>query len=251
MIGALVGAPIRHAQVFERHRIEIVVGERDEAEAETPQLHQFLDHRIRLAHARLLAVGAPHRTERTVLGTAAHGLHRRDHVLVARQQVPARLQHRGAFDLAALVDPLRFAGFAVGNHHGPDAIAVALDHGMSAAVFERLVREQARVNAAVHDVGAALAGRAADFVAAQGVEGVDPDPDDVARRHGVHVDLLERFVDHLGIAKPGGRSRGKHIEPAWRNHRGAKSHVAGIDEVDAHVGAYYPRRNAFATAGAS
>ena len=116
VVGRLVGAAIGHAQIFERDRIEIVVGERDEAEAAAAQLDELLDHRVGFADARLLAVGAPHRAERAVLRAAAHGLHRRDHVLVARQQIPARLQHRAAFDLAAVVDALRRAGLAVVEH---------------------------------------------------------------------------------------------------------------------------------------
>jgi hypothetical protein len=125
-------------------------------------------------------------------------------------------------------------GFAVGNHHGPHAIAVALDHGMGAAVFEGLIGEQAGVNAAVHDVGTALARRAPDFVATQRVERVDADPDHVAGRHAVDVDLLECFVDHLGIAQSCGCGRGQHIEPSGRNYSGSESNVARIDEVDAH-----------------
>ena len=109
-------------------------------------------------------------------------------------------QARGRHLDDVLGDALRRAGLAVVQRHRPDAIAVALDDGMGAAVLERLVREQRRVDAAVDDVGAALARGAADFIASQRVEGVNADPDDVARGHRRHVDLFERLVDDLGIA---------------------------------------------------
>ena len=64
-----------------RHRIEVVVGQRDELEPEAAQFDHFLDDRVDAALARLLAVGPPHRAERAVLRAAAHGLHRRPHVL--------------------------------------------------------------------------------------------------------------------------------------------------------------------------
>ena len=38
-----------HAQVFERDRIEVVVGERDEAEAAPAQLDDLVDHRVDVA----------------------------------------------------------------------------------------------------------------------------------------------------------------------------------------------------------
>ena len=86
----LVVAPRRHLQVGQRHRIEVVVGERDEAEAAAPQLDDLLDDRVARALARPLAVGLPHRAERAVLRAAADGLHRRPHVAIRRHQIPAR-----------------------------------------------------------------------------------------------------------------------------------------------------------------
>ena len=54
------------------------------------------------------------------------------------------------------------------------------------------------MDAAEDDPGAALARRASDLVAAQGVAGVDADADDVAGRDGRQVERLERLVDDCG-----------------------------------------------------
>ncbi len=72
--------------------IEVIIRQRDEAKSETPQLHDLLDHDIRRTLARLLAVGSPHRTERTMLRAAAHRLHGGPHITIARGKVPARRQ---------------------------------------------------------------------------------------------------------------------------------------------------------------
>jgi hypothetical protein len=56
------------------------------------------------------------------------------------------------------------------------------------------------VDAAVDDPGSAFAGDAADFVAAEGVAGVDADADDVAGLDGFRDDLLEGFVDEDRIS---------------------------------------------------
>ena len=86
----LVVAAPRLREIVEGHRIEIVVGERDEAEPEAAELDDLADDAVDPALARLLAVGPPDRAERTVLRTAAHGLHRRPHVAVLGQQIPPR-----------------------------------------------------------------------------------------------------------------------------------------------------------------
>src|SRR5205814_3958975 len=70
-----VAAPSGLRQVRKRHRIEIVVGERDEAEPATPQLDDFADDAIGRALPRLLTVGPPHGTERAVPGAASQRLY--------------------------------------------------------------------------------------------------------------------------------------------------------------------------------
>ena len=175
-----IGAARGHREILLRHRVEVVVGKRDEAEALAPQLDDLAHHRVDAAHARRLAVGAPHRAERTVLRAAAHRLHRRPHVLARRQQAPSRRLERAAIDAAALVARAHAPRLAVAQHLTPDVIAIAPRHRVRAAELDRLVRIERRVNAAVDDVRAALARRAPDFVAAQRVAGMDADADDVA-----------------------------------------------------------------------
>jgi hypothetical protein len=55
------------------------------------------------------------------------------------------------------------------------------------------------MDAAIDDPGSAFSGDAADFIAAEGVAGVDADADDVAGLDGFGEDLLKGFVDD-GVA---------------------------------------------------
>ena len=89
-------APARSlGQVGKRHRVEIVIGQRDEPEPSPSQLHRFVDHGIDAALPRSLAIGAPHRAERAVLRAPAHRLDRSPHVAAARQEIPpGRLERR-------------------------------------------------------------------------------------------------------------------------------------------------------------
>ena len=117
-----------------------------------------------------------------MLRAAADGLHRRPHVAVLGQQIPARLEHR----LRLRRDRLRRCVCGCAGEHAvdddrPDAVAVALDDRVRAAELERFFGIQRGVDAAVNDLRAALARQPSDLVAAQGVAGVDADADDVAR----------------------------------------------------------------------
>ena len=76
--------------------------------------------------------------------------------------------------------------------------------------------------------------QAADFVAAQGVAAVDADPDDVARRDGVDVEGLERFVGDDRVAVGRRRGRGQHIEPARGDDGHSEREMARIDQVNTH-----------------
>ena len=116
----------------------------------------------------------------------------------------------------------------------PHDVAVALDDGVRPAELVRLVRVERGMNAAEHDRGAAP-GRPADLVAAQGVAGVNADADDVARLDR-RVERLERFVDEDGIAISARRRGREHVQPARRDDADAERHVAGVDEVDDHMG---------------
>src|SRR5262249_37710268 len=105
-----IGPSFRLPEVGQRHRVEVVVGERDEAEFETTQFDDLADHAIDTTLPRLLAVGSPHRAERTVLRAAANRLDGGPHVAGARQQVPSRRDELIATDPAALVNTARASG---------------------------------------------------------------------------------------------------------------------------------------------
>ena len=71
----VLAAP-RHPEVFERHRIEVVISQRDEAKPHPAEFYDLLDHGLDTALTRFLAVGAPDGTEGTVFWTPAHRLDR-------------------------------------------------------------------------------------------------------------------------------------------------------------------------------
>src|ERR1700686_3656216 len=120
-----IGAAPRGRQIVERHRIEVVVRQRDEPEPKAPQLDDLLDDTIDAALSRLLSVRAPHRAERAMLRTAAHGLNRRPHVSVRRQQVPSRRHELVTAYAAALIEPLGPSGHAVADDSFKHKTAVA------------------------------------------------------------------------------------------------------------------------------
>jgi hypothetical protein len=68
------------------------------------------------------------------------------------------------------------------------------------AVLECLFGEKCGVDSTVDDPGSAFAGDAADFVAAEGVAGVNADADDVADLNGFGDDLFDGLVDEDGIS---------------------------------------------------
>ena len=130
-----IGPPARSRQIVERHRIEVIVSERDEPEPETPQLDDFLHDAIDGSLPRLLPVGAPHRAERTMLRAAAHGLHRCPHVSIFGKQIPPCGHEVVAAHAAAVIDRRRSTVDAVADDVPPDEIAVAAHHRMGAAEF--------------------------------------------------------------------------------------------------------------------
>ena len=223
------------AEVGESHGIKIVVGERDEAKSQSPQLDDFLDYHIRGTLAGTLTVGPPNRAEGAMLGAAPNRLHRGPHVALARHQVPAGGQERVGFNAAAFVDRQRRSLGAIRQYPGPDHISIALDYRVSATQFVGFVGIEGGVNASEHHVGAALAGHFPDFVAAERVGGVDADADNIAGLNLIRVYRLQGLVDQAGIAKARRCRRCKHIQPARGNDRGAKRNFTGIDEVNAHA----------------
>ena len=139
-----------------------------------------------------------------------------------------------AVDTAAVVERLRSAGVAVVEHRRPDQIAVALDDGVRAPCSTHFIRKERRVNAAVDDVGASGPRQPSDFVAAQRVDRVNADSDDVAGLDRVFVELVQRFVDQHRVAVTRRRRRGQHVQPSRGDDGGAERHVARIDQVNSH-----------------
>ena len=234
VVAGLVLAPVGHPQVFKGDGVEVVVGEGDEPETHAPQLDDLFDDRVHRPLARLLAVGAPHRAERAVLGAPPHGLDRRPHVVLALQQVPARGFERAGVHLAGVVDALRFALGAILQDRAPGEVAIALDRRVGAAALVRLVRIERRVDAAVHDPRPPLARPPAERVADQGVAGVDADAHDVAGLDPADVERLEALVDQDRIAPLAGRRRREHVQPAGGDDGHAEREMAGVDDEYAH-----------------
>ena len=232
-----IGATAGLGKVAERHGIEIVVGERDEPEPAAPQLDRLADHRVDARLPRRLAVGAPHRAERAMLRAPAHRLHRRPHVASLGQEIPARDAEAVAADLAGLVDAPRGSGKTVVDHRGPHPVAVAAHDGVRAAALEHLLREERRVNAAEHHVRAALARQRPDLVAAQGVAGVNADPDHVAGGDLVGIERVERFVAEHGVAPARRGRRRQDVHPSRRDDGGAEGDVTRVDQEHTHGGA--------------
>jgi hypothetical protein len=92
------------------------------------------------------------------------------------------------------------AGENVGDCLAPGDVSVAFDYGVGVASFEGFFGKEGGVDAAVDDPGSAFAGDATDFVAAEGVAGVNADADDVVGLDGFGEDLFEGFVNENGIS---------------------------------------------------
>src|SRR4029079_16220217 len=80
---------LRHGNVGERHGVEVVIRQSDEAQAAAAELDDLVHDRIDLSLTRLLFVRPPDRTERAVLRTAAHGLDGSPPVPALGQQLPS------------------------------------------------------------------------------------------------------------------------------------------------------------------
>ncbi len=232
---ALVRLPFGSRQIGEGHRIEVIVGEGDESESRSPELHDLADDRVHGPLAWLLAVGAPDRTERTMLRTAAHGLNRRPHVSAFGQQIPSRRKKLIPGHAATLVDAGGLAGDAVLHDVLPHEVPVTLDDGVCGSLLEYFFGKQRGVDSAEGDPRAALSGNAADLIPAQRVAGMNADADDVTGRDGGRVQRLQRFVDDVGIAPRPRRRRRQHVEPPGRDDGHAVREIARIDQMYASI----------------
>jgi hypothetical protein len=74
----------------------------------------------------------------------------------------------------------------------------------------------------------------ANFIAAQRVPSMNADAHHVTTPNLERVKRLQSFVDEVWVAIFSRSGSGKHIEPARRNYRRSKRHIAGIYQVDLH-----------------
>ena len=230
-----VSLTFRHGQVRQRDGIEVVVGKRDEPEPVTPELDNLRHDTVDPALPRFLAVGTPHRAERTMFGAPADRLHGSPHVTALRQQLPARRHEALGIDTSALIGPLQRAVYRVIEHERPDDVAVAANDGVRAAELMGLVWIQRGVDAAEHDGRAARARTLPDLVAAKRVTGVNANPNYVAGLHAVNIERLQRLVDDLWPAIRGRCRPCQHEQPARRNDADAERQMARVHKMDGHT----------------
>src|ERR1051325_2472183 len=229
-----VGLLLGELNVGQGNGIEVIVRKRDEAKSEAPQLHDLFDHHIRGTLPRLLSVGTPHRTERTMFRATAHGLHGGPHVTIARSKIPTRGQELIPRNPSTVINSLGRASSQIGDRLRPHDISVSLDDGMSAAQLKGLFRIQGCVDATIDHPGSAFPRLASDLHASQGVAGMDADAHYVAGLYAVGLNLFERLVGDEGIAVLGRSRGGKYIQPTRRDHADSERSITGIDQMNVH-----------------
>ena len=90
------------------------------------------------------------------------------------------------------------------------------------------------MNSAINDEGAALFGKAADCIAAQGIPGMNSNADDIAGLHTVHIQLSHRLVPNDWVAEITRGGRGQNKKPSWCYDRSTEGSIAGVDEMNFH-----------------
>ncbi len=134
----------RQPQIGQRHRIEVVVGQRNEPEPKPPQRR-----RSRRSHFETAAAAASaHRSATRCKTSSASGIRewsapRPTYIFPAFIRSQRAARNSLAFDPSALVDLLRLACQAIGHHLAPGHIAVALHHRMCLRRAPALPRETA------------------------------------------------------------------------------------------------------------
>ena len=174
--------------------------------------------------------------------TAADGLHRSPHIVVARHQIPARRQEIRGLHTAAQVIGLGSALAAIRQRGRPDNVTVSIHYRMRAPKTMGFFRVQRGVNSAEDYIGAALPRHFANLISAQGIPRMDTDADDIATLDAVRIYRTERFIDEKRIAEGGWRSSRKYIQPTRRNNGSAKRHMARIDKVDPQALLHWARK---------
>ena len=117
---------------------------------------------------------------------------------------------------------------------GPNDVAIALHHRVPHAALQRFLREKRRVNAAIHNPCAPLAGHRTHLVPAQSIAGMHADADDVSRLNALGRNLLQRLIDQNGVSHRRRRGSRQNKQPTRRNDSRAKRIIAGIHKKNAH-----------------
>ena len=234
---ARVGAPARAiVEIGLGHGIEVVVREQDEPEAATPQLDDLADDRIDASAGAASARRCARRNRRS---SASGSRERSGPTPTCILSGGSRSQRAGRNDdpvhASAVVDGLQRARCAVGEHRGPDEVAVALHHRVRSAVFVRFLRDTGVAwMPPKTTVRPTCAGEPAHRVAAQGIRRMNADADDVARADGVRVERLECLIHDRRRSVAVRCGGGEHVQPPWGDDGRAEREVAGVDEMYAH-----------------
>jgi hypothetical protein len=116
----------------------------------------------------------------------------------------------------------------------PGQVAIAGHHRVRRSQFSRFLRVQGGVNATENYVSSAGARLPADFIAPQGVGGVNADAHRVAALDGFKIDFFQSFIHQQRIAKLSGRGSSQHIEPTGGDNSSTEGDVARINKVHLH-----------------
>src|SRR6185312_3260058 len=192
---------LRQFQIGNRHRIKVVIGERDEAKAHPAQLYDFFYYYVGSSLPRALSVRPPHRAERAVLGAASHRLYRRPHVTVAWNQVPSRGNKIAGLNLASRIHRLGYAGSAVFQRSRPGNVSVSFYHRMSATEFAGFFGIKRGVNPAEYYISSPLPRDLSNFIPPQRVCRVNPDSYKIALLNVFRVHLVERLIHKNWLSK--------------------------------------------------
>src|SRR6185437_7246993 len=95
---------------------------------------------------------------------------------------------------ATIVNSAGSAVDAIVKHLGPDHVAVALYHRMSAAEFDGLFGIERGMDATEDHQGAALAGDLADLIPAQRITCMDANTEHIAYTDAGRVEPLQSFI---------------------------------------------------------
>jgi hypothetical protein len=169
-----------------------------------------------------------------MLGAAAQGLHRREHVTAARHQIPASSDKIGSINLPSFVNPSRSTSTAIRDDGGPHHITIAPDDGVCASLVVCFLRIQGGVNSAENHIRTPVARDPPDLIPAQRIRRVNTDPNDIARFYLSRIERNERFVNQEWGSEAFRRRTGEHKKPTGRNYGGPERHLTRIKEMNPH-----------------